>query len=109
MGSAVTSFKVFYFEGAWRPVALLISRETAEGPRVDTLKNERDGSLDAHFQTFVSEFTDLRRDLEDAEIDVTLAGSREWDEMTARMRESVREEDVTENVVEDAIKWARSQ
>lgn len=109
IGSVVGSFKVFYFEGTWRPIALIISRETAEGSRDDELKNERDAELDNHFETFISELTSLRDEISDTGIDIELVDSGSWGELTSRVREQVGESGVTEEEVGDAIEWARSQ
>lgn len=108
-GSVVGAFKIFYFEGAWRPIAIIVSRETADGVRSDALQNRRDSDLDAHFETFLEELSELREVLSDFGIDVDLVSSESWDEITESVRREAAENDLDENVVDDAIEWARSQ
>lgn len=109
VGSVVGAFKIFYFEGAWRPIAIIVSRETADGVRSDALQNRRDSDLDAHFETFLEELADLRAVLADFGIDVDLVSSESWDEITESARREAAANDLDENVVDDAIEWARSQ
>lgn len=107
--SAVGSFKAFYFEGAWRPVALVISRKTADGSRDDKLKNERDVDLDNHLEKFTSEFTALRGNLSESGIGPEAIDSGSWERVTTDVRERVEAEAIDEDVVGDAIEWARSR
>lgn len=109
VGSIVGAFKIFYFEGAWRPIATIVSRETAEGVRSDALQNRRDADLDAHFETFLEELSELREVLNDFGVDVELVSSESWNATTELARREAAEKDIDETVVNDAIEWARSQ
>lgn len=58
--SAFKSLKRFQFYEAWRLPALVISRETASGPDSDTLRQERDRTLERERRAFLDRLAEQR-------------------------------------------------
>ncbi len=60
----------FYYEGLWRAIACIISRNNVRGPYEDQVQKRRLGELSAHREEFIDRYRSLKEEAEEAGLEL---------------------------------------